>query len=109
MHQGKSYSAHSSFIHSMELFQDILITSSVSDECLFKWKLNLEEHNEIAEDVTDAQIDVISKLDFTGLIYDVLPIRNELMDIQMQCDEAGIPDYEIIMKGVIGRKAFAAR
>lgn len=31
------------------------------------------------------------------------------MDIQMQGDDAGIPDYEIEMTGVIGRKAFGAR
>ena len=31
------------------------------------------------------------------------------MDIQMQGDDAGIPDYEIKMTGVIGRKAFGAR
>ena len=27
----------------------------------------------------------------------------------MQVDEAGIPDYEIEMKGIIGRKAFSCR
>ena len=45
MYLGKSYSAHSSFIHSMEVVSNKwLITSSVSDECLFKWRVYLEEN-----------------------------------------------------------------
>ena len=82
MYLGKSYSAHSSFIHSMEVVSNKwLITSSVSDECLFKWRVYLEENNKISDDLGDEQIDAIKKDDFTALIHDILPIRNEIMDI----------------------------
>ena len=109
MYLGKSYSAHCSFVHDIATQQQWVLTTSVSDECLFKWRLQIEEHSRIGGDKEDEQIDAIDKEDFASLIRDVLPIRNELMDIQMQVDEADTPEYEIEMQGIIGRRAFAAR
>ena len=53
MYLGKSYTAHSSFVHDMAVKNQWLLTSSVSDECIFKWRVSLEEHNNIGGDKDD--------------------------------------------------------
>ena len=92
----KSYSAHVSFVNQCETTAkntDYLFTSSITDECIMKWKLIQEEqhwdldHIEYQIDQPDLYSELVTKDKFNNLQSEVLPLRANIAEAKSNVEE----------------------
>ena len=115
----KSYSAHTSFISQVELYDDYLFTTGINDECIMKWKFkqegkywdcdNLSEPEVHEEEVLDRFFEVMSDDKFKTQLQNLLPLRNDISETIANVEEGrerkDMPT-ELKLINIIGRKAF---
>ena len=105
----KSYPSHISFVDQIEIYKakdknkKDLFTTGLSDETILKWRLEEEspywDVDNIEHDID--QIDVFSEMipfdKFQNLMKELLPLREEIFDIQNNVEESTQPEYEIYL------------
>ena len=105
----KSYPSHISFVDQIELYtakdknKKDLFTTGLSDEAILKWRLDEEspywDVDNLDHDID--QIDVFSEMipedKFNNLMTELLPLREEINDIQNNVEESTEPEYEIYL------------
>ena len=102
---GKTYSAHHSFVNQIQLFQDqsvkYLLTGGVLDECVLKWKLNIDNSDidcdyQVYDLAENDKLNETKGFDkFKNDISIVLPLRKEIREVKEQVDESEYPEQEI--------------
>ena len=116
--QSKSYSGHVSFVNQIEMDSagDLLFTSGINDECVFQWKVNKSkkywemdhlDYDINREDVFFAEVEPQDK--FTTIIEQLLPIRDEVIELQQTRDETYEAELYLELAKVIGRRSYNRR
>jgi WD40 repeat protein len=100
----------------MDVDKKYLFSTGMNDQCVFQWKIMVSEKfweldhldYEIArEDVFLAEVEPKDK--YLSIIDELLPLRDEIVDIKQKIDETIEPEIYLELEKVIGRKAYNRR
>lgn len=117
--QAKTYASHVSFVNQieMDINEEFLFTTGVSDQCVFQWKINkgdkkweLDHVDLPLQDKNDLFFaEVESRSKYTTTIEQHLPARDEIVDVKQKIDETYEPELYLEIDRVLGRRAFNRR
>lgn len=112
----KSYSAHVSFVNQCESTsregKTYLITSGITDECVFKWRLREESQYWDLDNLSykleqpDVFAELVTKDKFSNLLNEVLPQRQEMAETCSQIEDTRESPVDLKLSNIIGRKAY---
>jgi hypothetical protein len=120
--QAKSYVGHVSFVNQIEidakeLSKELcLYTTGINDQAIFQWSIQIAElywdidhmpHDITKEDVFMAEVEPRDK--YFNIINELLPLRDEIIELQQKIDETVEVEIELKLEKVIGRKAYNRR
>ena len=100
----------------MDTLGDSLFTTGVSDQTVFQWKINKAkkywemdhlDYDINREDVFFAELDPKDK--YTTMIEQLLPIRDEVYELQQDIDKTYDPELYLELNRVIGRRSYNVR
>jgi len=118
MCMSKTYAAHVSYVNQVEIKGNYMYSSGVHDGCIMQWKLIREEDHWDA-DYMDLNLEdvesnnYLSELPprdtFENLLNEILPLRHQVSEMRQNADEVDVPELELELEAIIGRKAFDRR
>lgn len=114
--QAKNYAGHCSPVENIRVSGAKLFTSAAHCEDIFEWNLEIGQkeweldHRDYDMDMEDILLRGIeSKDEYTKLVSDILPLRNEIVELGLNIDTSIDPEVSLTLEKVIGRMAFNRR
>ena len=114
--QGKNYMGHSGPIDSIQICGDKLYTSAFNEENLFEWTIDKGkkdwelDHLDYQMEIEEIFLREIERREeYEKIVNDSLPLRNQIVELKKNVDTSVIPEINLELKKVIGRKAFNSR
>lgn len=112
----KNYIGHCSPIDLIEKAGNLLFTTSIYSEDIFEWEI-IQGKKDWELDLKDYKLDIPdimirdfqSKDDYLKVVKEMLPLRNEIVELNQNIDTSSDPELSLELHKVIGRKAFNRR
>ena len=114
--QAKKYTGHCSTVDNIKVSGSKLFTSGTYSEDIFEWTLEIGQkeweldHRDYDMEMEDLLLRGIENKDeYTKLVNDILPLRNEIVELGLNIDTSIDPEITLSLEKVIGRMAFNRR
>lgn len=113
----KNYAGHSDPVDSIKFCGgNKMYTTSFHNENIFEWVVDIGkkdwdlDHKDYDLDMEDMFLRAIEKKDeYFKIVNEMLPLRNEIVELNQNIDTAIKPEVSLKLEKVIGRKAFNRR
>ena len=113
----KNYAGHASPVDSIQMCgASKMYTTSFHSENIFEWTIDVGkkdwelDHKDYKLNMEDVFLREIEKKDeYFKIVNEMLPLRNEIVELSQNIDTAIKPEVSLKLEKVIGRKAFNRR